>query len=341
MSFPSPLEEETKRRLTSGQIHTFPLSVEASGCATSPSLGKMFVSADDDKDVYVFELAESTAAPVISKIGEADDDVTGVAVYASATTGVDYLLVAMKDTVAVYGPPFDFVGNLKLVGHGDIEVQGLAVYQGSTSKYPSGVLAYAIESDDVTGFGVSSLDGAIQKLGLEVNIKYDPSLECKKTSPICSSCSDNGFCTKNGKGIECSCFAGWQGKTCNTYTCEDSCSGNGECVGPNQCKCKAGWGGLHCSFVVVQPVAETDANGGDGDDPAIWISPSDRSQSRIITTTKSEQGAGLGVFDLSGKLLQTIPAGEPNNVDIIYNFQAGPRTIDLAYAACRADNTLW
>jgi 3-phytase len=301
----------------------------------------MFVSADDDKGVYVFDLAESTAAPAISKIGEADDDVTGVAVYVSATAGVDYLLVAMKDTVAVYAPPFNLLGNLKLVGHEDIEIQGLSVFQRSTSKYPSGVLAYAIESEDITGFGVSSLDGAIQNLGLKVNTKYDPTVAGTKTSPICSACSDHGFCTKNGKGIECSCFAGWHGKSCKTYTCEDNCSGHGTCVGPNQCKCNAGWGGLHCSFVLVQPVAETDANGGDGDDPAIWINPTDRAQSRIITTTKSEEGAGLGVFDLSGKLLQTIPAGEPNNVDVIYNFQAGSRKIDLAYAACREDNTLW
>jgi 3-phytase len=301
----------------------------------------MFFSADDDKDVYVFNLAESTTGPAISKIGEAEDDVTGVAVYVSSTPGVDYLLVAMKDTVAVYAPPFKLLGNLKLVGHEDIEIQGVNVYQGASSKYPSGVLTYAIEAEDITGFGISSLDGAIKALGLKANTKYDPTVGCDKQSPICSACSNNGFCAKNGKGIECSCFAGFTGKSCKAFTCEDNCSGNGKCVGPNECKCNAGWGGLHCSFVLVQPVAETEANGGDGDDPAIWISPTDRAQSRIITTTKSAQGAGLGVFDLDGKLLQTIPAGEPNNVDIIYNFPFGDRKVDLAYAACRADNTLW
>ncbi|KAL2130836.1 hypothetical protein VTI74DRAFT_5879 [Chaetomium olivicolor] len=324
------------------EIQTFPLPVEASGCASSPSLSKMFVSADDDKDVYVFDLAESTAAPTINKIGEAEGDVTGVATYVSGTAGVDYLLVAMKDTVAVYEPPFKLLGNLKLVGHEDIEIQGLSIYQGSTSKYPKGALAYAIEAEGIKAFGVSSLEAAIQTLVLKANTTYDPSkpIACSKQSPICSSCSNNGFCTKNGKAIECSCFAGFQGKSCDKYTCEDNCSGHGKCEGPNQCKCDKGWGGLHCSFVLVEPVAETDANGGDGDDPAIWISPTDRGQSCIITTTKSEQGAGLGVFDLSGKLLQTMPAGEPNNVDVIYNFEAGSRKIDLAYAACRADDTL-
>lgn len=301
----------------------------------------MFISADDDKDVYVFDLVESVTVPEVTKAGEAEDDITGVAVYVSGSPDLDYLFVAMKDTVAVYEPPFKLVGNLKLTGYEDIEVQGLAIHQTATSKYPSGVLVHAIEAEDVAGFGLSSLDGAIQTLGLKVNTKYDPAAGCKKQSPICSACSGNGYCAQNGKGIECSCFAGWESKTCTAYTCEDNCSSNGKCVGPNQCECDSGWGGLHCSFLVVEPVTETEANGGDGDDPAIWISPTNRGESRIITTTKSEQGAGLGVFDLSGKLLQTLPAGEPNNVDVIYSFQAGSRTVDLAYAACRADNTLW
>jgi 3-phytase len=301
----------------------------------------MFLSADDDKDVYVFNLAESTTPPAVSKIGEAEDDVTGVAVYVSNTTGVDYLFVATEDTVAVYEPPFNLLGHLNLVGYEDIEIQGLSIHQRATSKYPSGVLAYAIEAEDVKGFGISSLDGAIQTLGLKVNTAYSAKIGGNKQSPICGACSRNGYCTRASRGIECACFSGWQGKTCSAFTCQNNCSGHGRCVGPNTCQCDRGWAGLHCSFVLVKPTAETTANGGDGDDPAIWISPTDRAQSRIITTTKSEQGAGLGVFDLSGKILQTIPAGEPNNVDIIYNFQAGSRKVDLAYAACREDDTLW
>ncbi len=92
---------------------------------------------------------------------------------------------------------------------------------------------------------------------------------------------------------------------------------------------------------MVRPVAETDANGEDGDDPAIWVSPISKTDSRIITTTKSEVGAGFAVFDLNGTMIQTTTAGEPNNVDVIYGFQAGNRSVDLVYAACRADNTLW
>ncbi|KAK4444186.1 hypothetical protein QBC34DRAFT_385461 [Podospora aff. communis PSN243] len=98
---------------------------------------------------------------------------------------------------------------------------------------------------------------------------------------------------------------GLVGKNCDKYICQDNCSCRGKCTGPNTCRCEKGWGGLHCSFVLVESVAETDGNGGDGDDPSLWISPTDRSLSRIITSTKSSEGVGLGVFDLSGKLLRT------------------------------------
>ncbi len=87
---------------------------------------------------------------------------------------------------------------------------------------------------------------------------------------------------------------------------------------------------------------ETEENGEDGDDPAVWISPSNPGLSRVITTTKSSVGAALAVFDLTGKKLQHYPIGEPNNVDVIYGFKLGTnRTVDLAFAACREDNTLW
>ncbi|GKT89314.1 3-phytase [Colletotrichum tofieldiae] len=301
----------------------------------------MIATADDDKDIYIFDLKESTIAPNITKIGEASDDVTGIAVYASNSTGLDYLFVAQEDNIAVYEYPFDLLGNIKLTGLEDIEAQGLSLYQGSTAKYPSGALGFAVEANDVAGFGLMSLDDALGELGVSVNTAYDPRNQtgCRTRSGICDACSGNGYCQENALG--CSCFAGFTGDKCDVFQCTKNCSGHGECVGPNQCKCENGWGGLHCSFLLVEPSYETDQNGGDGDDPAIWISPESTDKSRIITTTKSTVGAGLGVFDLTGKLLQTIPAAEPNNVDMIYNFQAGDRKIDLAYAACRGDDTLW
>lgn len=337
---------EPKDDVETVEIQTFETPVEASSCATLRDI--VYFSGDDDKNVYSFTAAETTATPTITSAGEAEDDVTGVASYVGKESSDDYLLVAQKDVVSVYARNFNLLGNIKLTGDEDIEVQGLSVLQAKTKKYPAGVLAFAVESDASTGFGIAALNGAFAALSLKVNSDYDPAKSRPKNddkSPICNSCSGNGFCAPHSKryapSSSCDCFAGFVGKDCKRFTCKNDCSGHGKCIGANECKCDAGWGGLYCSFLLVEPKSETDANGGDGDDPAIWIAPGNKANSRIITTTKSEVGAGLGVFDLNGKLLQTIPAGEPNNVDMIYGFQAGNKTIDLAYAACREDNTLW
>ncbi|XXG99727.1 hypothetical protein Hte_006068 [Hypoxylon texense] len=317
------------------EIQTFDTPVEASSCAISLSAQSVYFSGDDDAFVYTFDAAESTAVPQISVLGEADDDITGLATYIGIDS--DYLLVAQEDSIAVYNTSFALQGSMKLSGDEDIEIQGLNVYQAPMQNYSAGVVTYAIESDAGKGFAVSSLGTAFNELGLEINTAYDPRKAANSSTPIRAQCNFNGFrlnCTL------CSCFAGFEGAHCASFTCRNDCSARGVCVDANLCECDEGWGGLYCAFKVVEPVAETDANGGDGDDPAIWISPIDKSKSRIITTTKSEEGAGFGVFDLSGKKLQTIEAGEPNNVDVIYNFQAGNRTVDLVYAACRADNTL-
>ncbi|KAJ0158858.1 3-phytase [Colletotrichum tanaceti] len=336
------------------EVQSIPIPAEFSGCAVVPSQAKMIATADGHKDLYVFDLTESTAAPNVTKLGEASKNAAGVAVYASdPSTGPDYLLVAQKGSVAVYGYPFDLLGTVKLTGLKGIEVQGLSLYQGSTAKYPSGAVGFAVKADnDVAGFGLLSLDGALDALGVSVNTAYDPrswgQTGCRGTrSDICDACSGNGYCVRdkvvnNGvNGLGCACFAGFAGDRCEAFRCNDDCSGRGECVGPDRCACESGWGGLHCSFLLVEPAYETEPNGGvDGDDPAIWISPESADRSRIVTTTKSAKGAGLGVFDLAGKLIQTMPAAEPNNVDIIYNFQAGDRKVDLAFAACRGNNTL-
>ncbi|GJN80034.1 hypothetical protein PLIIFM63780_003558 [Purpureocillium lilacinum] len=332
-----------KDKLGIFEVQTFAVPFEASGCATSQPSSEMYISTDDDKAVYVMPLQESTAAPKISRAFDAPDDVTGLAVYvAGATNTSHYVFVAAEDSIAVFDHESRPVGTLKLSGYDGIEVQGLDVYQASTSLYPQGVICHAIESKQDTGFGVTSLDGVLAKLGIQPNTKYDPRRPqtCPRKSPVCGDCGFHGYCRNASKSATCECFAGFGGSHCEKNTCTNDCSGRGKCVGPNQCKCDKGWGGIACSFLLVEPSFETDAAGGDGDDPAIWISPASRTDSRIITTTKSEQGAGLSVFDLSGNLLQTMPAGEPNNVDVIYSFEAGSRTIDLAFAACRKDDTL-
>ncbi|KAI0835732.1 3-phytase [Hypoxylon sp. FL0890] len=324
------------------EIQTFNTTVEASSCAVSLSAQSVYFATDDSPRIYAFAAAETTTVPQISVLGEAGDDVTGLAVYVGNSS--DYLLVAQEDVVAIYDASFTQLGSMTITGVDGIEVKGLNVYQAPTQQYPSGALTYATKSDSGKGFAVSSLETAFKNLGLDLNTAYDPRKKSlNSTTPNCSECSLSGFCQSNSSGeveTSCSCFAGFTGDDCSAFTCRNNCSAHGQCIGANLCQCDEGWGGLYCAFKVVEPVAETDANGGDGDDPAIWISPTNKSESRIITTTKSEDGAGFGVFDLTGNLLQTIAAGEPNNVDVIYNFPAGNRSVDLIYAGCRADNTL-
>ncbi|KAJ6445137.1 PhyL [Purpureocillium lavendulum] len=256
------------------EVQTFGVPFEASSCATAESTSQMYLSSDHDKAVYAMPMKESTAPPEITRAFNASDDVTGLAVYVgSGSDSIHHVFVASDDAIAVFDQAQNLVGTLDVVGYKDIELQGLGIYQASTSLYPQGFISYAMEAKQATGFGTTSLDGVLQTLGVTPNTKYDPRhpRTCRRKSP---------------------------------------------------------------------PSFETDAAGGDGDDPAIWISPISKAASRIITTTKSRQGAGLSVFNLSGHLLQTVSAGEPNNVDIIYSFRAGNRTIDLAFAACREDDTL-
>lgn len=83
-------------------------------------------------------------------------------------------------------------------------------------------------------------------------------------------------------------------------------------------------------------------NNGDADDPAIWVNRHDKARSVVIGTAKN---AGLNVYSLTGKALQTIPAppapgpddeaGRFNNVDIVHGFKVGGRTVDLAVTSDR------
>ncbi|KAH7312570.1 hypothetical protein B0I35DRAFT_452443 [Stachybotrys elegans] len=322
------------------QVQMFDLPWEVSGCAASSSLSKLLLSLDDMETIYSIPLAESTGTPEISTFGKAGDAITSLGIYVADNT--DYILVSYESSIAVYSQEFELLGTLAISGIEDIEIQGLSVYQAANPSYPEGAIVFAGEGDDFLGFGAASLAGALTDLGIEPDTAYDPRKlrSCPKKSPICGECGSNGYCRDDEGGTTCECFAGFAGEKCGETTCTADCSGHGQCIGPNICSCDAGWGGLHCSFILVEPVTETDENGGDGDDPAIWVSPVSPELSLVITTVKSEEGAGLGVFDLAGHLVYHFEAGEPNNVDMIYGFQAGNRTIDLAFAACRADDTL-
>ncbi|MBF8284011.1 MAG: 3-phytase, partial [Anaerolineales bacterium] len=81
--------------------------------------------------------------------------------------------------------------------------------------------------------------------------------------------------------------------------------------------------------IETAPVPST---GDAADDPAIWIHPTDPSQSTIIGTDKK---GGLAVYDLAGKQIQYVPDGPLNNVDLRYNFLVGGRPVALVTATDR------
>jgi 3-phytase len=110
------------------------------------------------------------------------------------------------------------------------------------------------------------------------------------------------------------------------------------------------------SILSVTPVLETrshfdDAEGNftDVDDPAIWIHPSNKAKSIVVTTLK--QG-GLDIYDLAGKLIQHVPpapaptcadtqlkcenkGGRFNNADIIYDFKLNGKNTDIVVVSDR------
>lgn len=98
---------------------------------------------------------------------------------------------------------------------------------------------------------------------------------------------------------------------------------------------------------LVKPIAETapglpdTAAKGDADDPAFWLHPDDPAGSLVITTAK---GAGLRVYDLSGRLVQRIeavPDGRYNNVDVAYGLKRPDGSVmDVAVASDRGRDRL-
>lgn len=83
----------------------------------------------------------------------------------------------------------------------------------------------------------------------------------------------------------------------------------------------------------------TEAAGSDVDDPAVWIHPSDPSQSLILGTNKVAAPDGaLLVFGLDGKIRQRIAGiNRPNNVDVAYGLEG---RIDIAVVTERLEQRL-
>lgn len=94
----------------------------------------------------------------------------------------------------------------------------------------------------------------------------------------------------------------------------------------------------------VAPLIETPSllrteDEADADDPAIYLHPTDSNQSLVITALKD---GGLAVYDLDGQEVQRIAPEQIryNNVDLVYGFKLGDKTVDLAIASDRRNDTL-
>lgn len=73
------------------------------------------------------------------------------------------------------------------------------------------------------------------------------------------------------------------------------------------------------------------------DDPAIWVHPRNPSQSLVIGTDKN---LGLYVYDLDGRLLQTLADGRMNNVDLRDGFMVDGKPRTLVAASNRTDKSI-
>jgi len=86
----------------------------------------------------------------------------------------------------------------------------------------------------------------------------------------------------------------------------------------------------------VRETPPVEATGDAADDSAIWAAP-DPQLSLVVATQK--QG-GLYVYDLQARVLQTLPGGRPNNVDLRPDFPWSAAASPIVGASDRSGNSL-
>jgi len=99
-------------------------------------------------------------------------------------------------------------------------------------------------------------------------------------------------------------------------------------------------GAVTAKAKTVAPTLETPAVetwGDAADDPAIWVNSRDPSKSVVLATDKN---LGLYVYDLEGRLLQTLADGRMNNVDLRDGFVVDGKPRTLVAASNRTDKTI-
>ncbi|MFB9056511.1 phytase [Mariniflexile ostreae] len=90
----------------------------------------------------------------------------------------------------------------------------------------------------------------------------------------------------------------------------------------------------------LKPTIVTEQTPNDTDDPAIWIHPTDPSQSLVIGTDKDVDG-GIYAYNLEGEIVnKVLNLKRPNNVDIAYGFAYGDQKIDIAVVSERKANSI-
>src|SRR5262245_35207868 len=91
--------------------------------------------------------------------------------------------------------------------------------------------------------------------------------------------------------------------------------------------------------VSVMSAVETQAFGGEEDDIAIWIHPTDSSQSKVIGTVKTSSSS-LVVYNLSGQVVQSVAVPNVNNVDLRYNFMLSGQPTAILAGSNRSSNSV-
>lgn len=90
------------------------------------------------------------------------------------------------------------------------------------------------------------------------------------------------------------------------------------------------------SHPVIEPKVQlTHAEAGDQDDLCVWRDAADPSRSLVITSDKKANL--IAVYDLQGKLLQTLPVSKPGNIDLRHGVKVGQESRDLVVVNQRTD----
>lgn len=94
------------------------------------------------------------------------------------------------------------------------------------------------------------------------------------------------------------------------------------------------------SVVAVTATHETVpvlSHGDAADDPAIWANPANPAASLVVATDKK---SGLYLYDMQGRVLQHLPDGKMNNVDLRTGFMLGGEPIVLVTASDRTNKAV-